>query len=36
MKKYNGTLVGQYVFERKMLEVSHMGAPADFYIVKLN
>jgi hypothetical protein len=36
MDKYHGTLVTQYTFPRKMLEVSNMATPPDFYIVKLD
>ncbi|HEY3763143.1 MAG TPA: hypothetical protein VGN23_15465 [Verrucomicrobiae bacterium] len=36
MKKYHGTLVTQYTFPRKMLQVSNMATPPDFYIVKLD
>ncbi|MGO8764349.1 MAG: hypothetical protein ACLQSR_04340, partial [Limisphaerales bacterium] len=36
MDKYHGTLVASYVFPRKMLEVSNMATPPDFYIVKLD
>lgn len=36
LKKYNGTVVCEYTFPRKMLAASRMGTPPDFYIVKLN